>query len=289
MRPDLIRIDDLPLIGDFVIHGYPAMLALAFLVCTLGASYESQRQNPPFFIPPRAGVWAFLGALFGAKVFWILQYASWQDLWRAYRIWESGLVFYGGLIGGAIAVVVYFRAVKVPLWRGLDVAAPYVALGEAITRIGCFLNGCCWGDVCSLPWGVTFPKHSLAHQQQMMDGIVPMTSEAPLPVHPTQLYMTVGLVAAFALMKWTLGRFRIGTAMSLYLVTYGIVRFTVEIFRGDSARSVAGMTVSQTISLVLFLVGVAGLAVLMGRGAPKDATPAPEEMEEETPEAAERS
>lgn len=259
MRPELIRI------GDFVIHGYPAMLALAFLVCTLGASYESQRQTPPFFIPPRAGVWAFLGALVGAKAFWIAQYASWQDLWRAFRIWESGLVFYGGLIGGLIAVVIYFRVVGVPLGRGLDVAAPYVALGEAITRLGCFLNGCCWGAVCDWPWAVTFPAHSLAHEQQLMDGLVGFDATGPLPVHPTQLYMVAGLVGAFLLMKWALGRARTGTIVMLYLVTYGLVRFTVEAFRGDSARSVAGMTVSQTISLMLFLIGCAGLITLMSR------------------------
>lgn len=288
MRPELIRIEDF-IVRDFVIHGYPAMLALAFLVCTLGASYESQRQKPPFFIPPRAGVWAFLGALFGAKIFWILQYASWHDLWRAYRIWESGLVFYGGLIGGGIAIVIYFRAVHVPLWRGLDVGAPYLALGEAITRIGCFLNGCCWGDVCHKPWAVTFPKHSLAHQQQMMDGIVAMNSDAPLPVHPTQLYMVLGLVVAFGIMKWSLGRCRTGTALFLYGVTYGIVRFTVEVFRGDSARSVAGMTVSQTISLVLFVIGAVGLVVLLMRRDSRAETSSAPERDEEPREAVDPS
>ena len=280
MRPELIRV------GEFVIHGYPAMLALAFLVCTLGASYESQRRKPPFFIPPRAGVWAFLGALFGAKVFWILQYASWHDLWRAVRIWESGLVFYGGLIGGAIVVVVYFRWVKVPLWPGLDVAAPYLALGEAITRIGCFLNGCCWGAVCRMPWAVTFPRYSLAYEQQQTDGLIPLDAGTPLPVHPTQLYMVVGLVASFGLMKWTLGRFRPGITMSLYFVTYGIVRFTVEIFRGDSARSVYGMTVSQTISLVLLILGTVGILLLARRGTPVPEAQIPVASEEHAEETA---
>jgi phosphatidylglycerol:prolipoprotein diacylglycerol transferase len=278
MRPELIRFSD-----TFVIHGYPAMLALAFLTCTLGASYESQRQHPPFFIPPRAGVWAFLGALLGAKVFWILQYASWRDLAHAFRIWESGLVFYGGLIGGGIAIAIYFRVVKVPLIRGLDVGAPYLALGEAITRIGCFLNGCCWGSVCHVPWGVTFPIGSLAYEQQRMDGLIGHTAEHALPVHPTQLYMVLGLVIAFFIMRGALGRTRPGVPMMLYFVSYGLVRFTVEIFRGDSARSIAGMTVSQAISLTLLVVGAAGIVFLKLRQ--KD-TPPPVMAEPEKPEAA---
>jgi phosphatidylglycerol---prolipoprotein diacylglyceryl transferase len=256
MRPELINLN------GFVIHGYPAMLALAFLVCTLMASRESQRQSPPFYIPPRAGVWGFFGALIGAKAFWILQYASWRDLWRTFFIWESGLVFYGGLIGGAVAAAIYLRVLRIPIVPAFDVAAPYVALGEAITRIGCFLNGCCWGVVSAAPWALRFPRGSFAHQQHVDDGLLERTAEHSLAVHPTQLYMVLGLALAFVAMKSALGRARPGVTALLYFVLYGTVRFTVEIFRGDSPRGLLFMTLSQLISLLLVAGGLSALGLL---------------------------
>jgi len=245
-------------IGGLKIHAYPACLSIAFVLGTLLAVRQASREQPPIYMTTIAGLCGFVGALLGAKVFWYLQFRP-GDVWRAIFVWESGLVYYGGLVGGILGVVLYCRITRLPLLRVGDVAIVFVPLGQAITRIGCFLNGCCWGKPASemVPWAVTFPRYSLAYKQQLEDELIPPGASAPLPVHPTQLYMMVGLLIIFIFMYAGLSKKRFNGAMLVvYCFLYGILRFTVEHFRGDSARSiwVSGpypLTVSQAISLAL--------------------------------------
>jgi len=259
MRPTLIRI------GTLKFHSYPTMLAIAFIVCTLWAVRDANRAERRIPATTQGGLWGFIGGLIGAKVFWILQYSEWKYLWRAVFVWEGGLVFYGGLIGGILGVALYLRVNKFPYWQSADIAAPYVALGEAITRVGCFLNGCCWGAVApNLPWAVVFPRHSPAFLRQVQEGLLERSAQASLPVHPTQLYMVAGLlVIAFLLKMGHSGKRPFDGAIGLgYCFLYGILRFSVEALRGDNARSVSGMTVSQSISLGL-VVGAAATYIIV--------------------------
>ena len=251
MRPTLLEI------GGLQFHAYPTMLAIAFLVCTLGIVRDLQHRATPISLDPIAGVWALFGAMIGARAYCILQYGEIRDVWRAIFFWERGLVFYGGLIGGVLAVYVYLRWKRVPAIPVADAAAPYLTLGEAITRIGCFLNGCCWGGVTHLPWGVHFPAGSLPYNQQLDDRIIQPTALTSAAVHPTQLYMTAGLLIIFVLLKVLARRTTLpGLSVAAYGIGYGILRFLVEGLRGDSARSVLGMTVSQVISLGFVLAGL---------------------------------
>jgi phosphatidylglycerol:prolipoprotein diacylglycerol transferase len=259
MQPELVRILGYPL------HAYPAMLAVAFVVCTLLAVREADRRG--LFLPPELGIWTFLGALVGAKAFYILQYGEVRDLWRALLIWQPGLVYYGGLIGGVLAAWGYARICRIPPLRTADIAVPYLALGQAITRVGCFLNGCCYGRPSGLPWAVTFPPNSHAHEHQLAEGLLEAGATHPLPVHPTQLYMVAGLLVTAIVLKLALDRQRFaGQNVLYYAVLYGVLRFVVESLRGDSARSVMGMTVSQAISLALLLLGAGllGWAIVSG-------------------------
>jgi len=261
MRPLLFQI------GSLQFHPYPAMMALAFLVCTLLSARVGRNLKVPVFVPPQGAVWALLGGLFGARVFHTIQFFELKDLWTAFILWQGGLVFYGGLIGGTISTLIYLKVTGY-FSKGLaDVIAPHVALAEAIVRIGCFMNGCCWGHPTDMPWGVRFPKFSLAYQQQVKDHLIEKGSDLPLAVHPTELYMTVGLVISYFILRWFLNRnpFTFATACG-YFFLYGIVRFTVESFRGDSARSVLGLTVSQTISLS-FVIGAAVVYAILERRA----------------------
>lgn len=258
MRPVLFRL------GDLIFHSYPTMLALAFLAGTLLSVRAAERRTPPLDISPISGIVALLGALVGARVFFILQYESWRELWRVVHLLGPGLVFYGGLFGGLVAMTGYLRFKHVPLVPAMDVMAPHLALGEAITRVGCFLNGCCYGVPSSGPLAVSFGPYSLAFEEHVRAGLLSPGEAHSLPVHPTQLYMAGGLIVIFILLCWALREGRpLGAASAGYLVLYGALRFTVEIFRGDSARSVAGMTVSQAISVVLV---VAGVIWLLARG-----------------------
>ncbi|MDX9973971.1 MAG: prolipoprotein diacylglyceryl transferase [FCB group bacterium] len=251
MRPELFNILGVPF------HAYRTLLALAFLVCTLLAVRESQRRDEGFVLPPQAGAWGLIGALLGAKLFWALQYAPMREWWRALLLWEGGLVFYGGLIGGVLVLWLYLRRLHIPFLPAGDIMAPYLALGEAITRVGCFLNGCCWGAVSGLPWTVSFPPGCAAYSAHVEEGLIQPGDPHTLPVHPTQLYMVGGLLIAFLLLKALLARksFR-GHVMIGYLFLYGVARFTVEVFRGDSGKPVLGMTVSQLISFGLVVAAI---------------------------------
>lgn len=255
MSPELFRIAGVPF------YAYRTLLALSFVICTLLAVRASKKRTGGVELSPSLGIWAMLGALIGARAFHIVQYGRIADLWRAVLLWEGGLVFYGGLFGGAAAVTLHLRLRKTPFFNAADSVAPYVALGEAITRIGCFMNGCCWGAVCNLPWAVTFPQGSPAYEQQVHDGLITTAAHTALPVHPTQLYMTLGMGAgSLALHTLLMRQPPQGVVFSAYLLLYGLVRFIVELMRGDSARSVGGLTVSGAISLVLVLTGVVALS-----------------------------
>jgi phosphatidylglycerol---prolipoprotein diacylglyceryl transferase len=269
VRPVLVT-----LFGHYPLHAYATMLSVAFVVCTLLAVRAGDRRG--LWIPPETGIIAFLGALIGAKIFYILQYNPYAALygdvwhrhvWRAVFFWTPGLVYYGGLLGGMAAAAAFCRWRRLPLLGTADLVVPWLALGQALTRVGCYLNGCCHGAPSGAPWAVQFPKGSYAHLRQMHDGLLPGDAPLPLPVHPTQLIMVAGLVAIMAILLAALRRQRFNGEVALYYgLLYGILRFVVEGLRGESAHSVLGMTVSQVASLGLATLAAAMLAVAGRRG-----------------------
>ena len=261
MRPLLLEL------GSLKFHAYPTMLAVAFLTATFLAVRHLNRLDPPVRATTHGGLAAFFGGLVGAKAFWILQYG--EDpakLWQAVFFWTSGFVFYGGLIGAAVAVLAYLRFNKLPVWRTADACAPYLALGEAITRIGCFLTGCCWGRETALPWAIRFPRASSVHYyMRHLDPPLLDSADAFTPaLHPTQLYMCLGLaLIVFPVLLYALRKPHFNGAVALlYLFSYGVLRFTVEIFRGDSGHPALGMTLSQLISLALAVLSLLAFTVI---------------------------
>ena len=112
-------------------------------------------------------LWIMVGTILGARTVYVATY--WQDefagqpLTEIFAIWHGGLVFYGGLIGAIIAGAIYLRWKKLPLWKIADVLAPSIALGSVFGRIGCLLNGCCYGRACNLPWAISFPADNPLH------------------------------------------------------------------------------------------------------------------------------
>lgn len=256
MRPELVEIFGISF------YSYRVLLAVSFVVCTLLAVRASESRADGVRLVPAMGIWAICGTLLGARVFYVLQYEGLENYWNALFIWEGGLVFYGGLIGGTGAVAVHWWLRGTPFFQAADIVVPYLALGEALTRIGCFLNGCCYGALTSVPWGVRFPPGSVAYQAQLESGLVTAGDPLAHACHPTELYMTAGLLIVFAVLRgrrfWQVWD---GSVTCGYLLLYGILRFLVESLRGDSARSVFGMTVSQAISLALILgTGIVFLA-----------------------------
>lgn len=167
---------------------------------------------------------------------------------------HGGLVFYGGFIAAALTGVFYARWKKLPLVNLADTLAPSIALGHFFGRIGCFLNGCCHGAPCALPWAVRFPaEHATGGQ----------------PVHPTQLYEAFLNLALFAGLAWLHRRKRFhGQVFGVYLTGYAVLRAAVEFFRGDyGAQRFGPFTPGQAVSVGILIVGLVFLR-LTRRAAP---------------------
>jgi phosphatidylglycerol:prolipoprotein diacylglycerol transferase len=185
-----------------------------------------------------------------------------------FKIYEGGLVFYGGLLASIAAIIVYTRIRKLPVLKTIDIIAYAFALGIIFGRIGCFLNGCCWGDVCSpdLPWAVTFPKTvdanfmvdgSPAFLHHLGQGLVSVSDSRSLPIHPTQIYSMLGNLSIFFIINaFFKHRRRDGEITLMFCALYSVMRFIVEIFRDDNPPLFDGMTISQNASILVFAVSV---------------------------------
>ncbi|MDB6023867.1 MAG: prolipoprotein diacylglyceryl transferase [Verrucomicrobiales bacterium] len=139
-------------------------------------------------------------------------------------IQKGGLVFYGGFIGALLAMVLYTRLKKIPLWKFADAVAPSIALGHTFGRIGCLMTGCCFGKQCSLPWAITFPE---GHETHVMGGLA-------TPVHPTQIYEAVLNFSLYLFLAWFYQRKKFsGQVFAMYLICYAVLRSIVELFRAD--------------------------------------------------------
>ena len=272
MRPELFRIPG----TGIAIPAYGTMLMLGFML----AVFLARRRSRALGLEPAQvfdlGFAGVIGGIVGARlmhviVFWpdyFLSRRLWPEwmgplgwLGAAVATWNGGLVFYGGLGGGILAVWVYARRKRIPLADVLDFAAPVAALGLAVTRIGCFLNGCCWGAHTDLPWGVQFPENSPAG--------------AGGPVHPTQLYETAAGLCIFAGLWWFYPRRRFsGQVACLFGLLYSAWRFGNEFLRADVGPwrptllgrelDLGPLTIFQYISLLL-LAGFATTLVLLAR------------------------
>ncbi|MBV9463187.1 MAG: prolipoprotein diacylglyceryl transferase [Verrucomicrobiae bacterium] len=227
-------------IGSFEIRWYGVMAAIAFLV---GLRWASRRGRSAGFHPDDIPNFCFFGLLFGilmARVFYVITYWDKEFSGRLSeipRIDHGGIVFYGGAIGGLLTAIVFCRIKKIPFLKFADVLAPPFALAHAFGRIGCFMNGCCFGKPTTMPWGVEYPIES---------GIFGH-------VHPTQLYeATFLLYLAFALMLIDRTKKFPGQTFASYGLLYSIWRFIVEYWRGDIPHDHFGLTNAQCVSIVIF-------------------------------------
>jgi phosphatidylglycerol:prolipoprotein diacylglycerol transferase len=261
MYPELFHI------GSFPVNTYGVLLALAFLAALFVAARLGARDGLPRERVFDLGLWMLLGGLVGSKLLLMVaepEYAS--DPWHLISLdfIRSGGVWYGGFLGGLLALVILLRRYKLPFWKVTDAFAPGVALGQAIGRQGCFAAGCCWGKPTTLPWGVHFTE--LGHE---VTGVpVVDASGAPLHLHPTQLYESFACVLLFLFLAWLHRRKRFsGEVITAYAVLYGLIRFLIEFVRDDprgdilGLTSLTGLSTSQLISLVVIVGGTVFLFV----------------------------
>jgi phosphatidylglycerol:prolipoprotein diacylglycerol transferase len=242
-------------LGPLTLQTFGICFALAFLASGAVVARRMAELGKPVDWAYEMIFAALIGGLVGSRLDFLIQ--NWDDvsddlLGNVFS--GSGLVWFGGLIGGALGVILWAR------WRGFlearlfDLAAPGLALGYAIGRVGCQLSGDGdYGKATDAPWGMAYP-----------DGTVRTTED----VHPTPVFETVAM-GLIALLLWNLrDRFRPGVLFGLYLVLAGLERLLIELIRRNDAV-VAGLTQAQLISLAMIAFGAAMLTRLRGPAAPK--------------------
>lgn len=236
-------------VGTFDIYWYGVLVAAGFVVGLWTASRRALRAGIGGEVVADLGLWLLIGALAGARALYVVSY--WREsfagrpLWEIFNIRGGGVVFYGGFIGASLACICYVRLKKLPLWKIADILAPSVALGHAIGRIGCLMNGCCYGCPTTVPWAIHFPGDHPTHGQN---------------VHPTQIYESALNFGLYGALEWLFRRRRFdGQVFAAYLVCYAVLRAFVEIFRGDYTAYYLGgwATPAQVLSIFIFAAGAA--------------------------------
>jgi phosphatidylglycerol:prolipoprotein diacylglycerol transferase len=255
MHPVLFRL------GRFAIHPYGLLLAVSFLVGIVWALKRAQKRGLNKDHVMDLAIIVIVSSIFGSRFFYVVTHLSefsgrWTDTFNPFQstgeIGLSGLSMLGGVAFALVSIIVYGAKKKMPLLKFFDAAAPSLTFGLALTRIGCFLNGCCFGKQCDLPWGMVFPLDS------------PAGSTLPgLKLHPTQLYSSLFdwvLLAALVLLDRK-KRFD-GFLAAAFFIGYGLFRFSIDFVRFYEPSvqvKVAGtaFTFNQIISLSLVLAGAA--------------------------------
>ncbi|HEY2743718.1 MAG TPA: prolipoprotein diacylglyceryl transferase [Polyangia bacterium] len=268
MRPVLFTIH----LGsrDFALHTYGLAIAAAFLVAIFVGTRTAARSGEDPDKVRDLCFWLLVSSLIGARLVFLVtnipdyvRLCHEGDCTRALRVWEGGLVFYGGFFGALLVAVLYTRWRRMSFWRTADILAPSVALGHFFGRLGCFAAGCCWGKEAhgvALAWAARFPSESLAFQDYIARGALPISAEVTPPLHPVQLYEAgANLVLFFALSLYGRRKRWDGQVLVAYLLAYAVVRYLCELFRGDAARKfvVGSISTSQAIAVAAALFGVA--------------------------------
>ena len=251
-------------IGGFPIYTYGVLLAAAYL---LGLQFALKRARQRGLDPNRVmdlGIWIIVSALAGAKLLlliveWDTYTASFSQLLTLVR---SGGVFYGGLIAAVTVALWYLWRHRMPVWQVTDVFAPGIALGHVIGRLGCLFAGCCFGKPTSVPWAITF--HDKYAEQNVGTPL-------EVPLHPTQLYEAGAelLILVLLLATERKGRPFPGRTFWGYMLLYGISRFIIEFYRGDSRGAVGMFSTSQFVSLLIIPLSIVMLVYLRRRSTPE--------------------
>lgn len=252
MFPVLLRI------GDFTIYSYGVMLFVAFLV----GFWQVVRRAWRFGVSPQQvtglALLAIVAGVVGARLFYVaLHWGEFRyDLVSIVAFWRgglSGMVFFGGALAVFAVILVYALVKKLPKLKMLDAIAPAIVLGQGITRIGCFLNGCCFGKPTNLPVGVVFPANSGAGR--VFPG---------QPIHPTQLYSSIAGFALFILALWLERRnLKDGVLWAILVVLTSLFRFLVDFLR--HYENGANFWSNQVVAIGLIAFGAVCFVVLLRR------------------------
>ena len=227
-------------IGSIKIYSYGVMLAIAFVVSLNLASTQCRFFNIKKDAFSTLVIILLVSGIVGARIVYVLSNLDFfiQYPLDVFMINRGGLVFYGGLILSPFFGIAYAKRVEISILDAADLIAPFIALGHSIGRIGCFLNGCCFGRPTDSIFGMQFPFGDVR-------------------VYPTQLFSSAGLFCIFLVLFFVQKRRKFkGQIITLYFIMYGFFRFAIEFFRGDLASLFYGLSLTQIISIISIFAGI---------------------------------
>ena len=241
------------------IHSYGLMIAIAFLVAVPLMKRDAKKAGIDPNVMHDMSFWGLLLGILGTRILHIVMFPShysWGDPVGWIALWNGGLVFQGGPPVVIIFCFFYLKKKGQPTWKTGDVIFPYLALGHAFGRMGCFLNGCCHGAPTDVPWGTSFPKGSPA---QLMFEELTQKNGWSCAVHPTQLYSVIALVSLCLFLLFLRNKWHPfdGFTMPVYFCLYSMYRFSVEFLRGDGeVRAWNHLSQQQLICILFFVIGL---------------------------------
>ena len=253
MYPDLIHIETA--FGLIKISSYSFFLWIAILVVTVSfyrrcrAHVLSRRKS---FIISSGMICA---AVVGARLFHIVTNISLYQKYpvEIFTLDANGFSIYGAILLVGIIGFLTARITSFPTWKVFDEMVPYIGISIVIARIGCFLNGCCFGKVSNLPWAVQFPIFSNVHLYQMSRGQTNFMIS--LPVHPTQLYEAIGALIAVFFAMWVHRKRKVnGAGILVFVASFSVVRFIIHYVRvfPDSFVGIAPLFPAIYIGILFF-------------------------------------
>jgi phosphatidylglycerol---prolipoprotein diacylglyceryl transferase len=248
---------EIPWLG-LKVHGFSVMLVAAAAAGVYLTAWRARREKIDPDVVFELAVWLLTGGFIGARALFLIRNPDTiHSFWDIFKVWQGGIVFYGCIIGGLIGSLMYWARRPFPFWAMCDAVAPSLAIGIALGRVGCLLNGCCFGAVCDLPWAMTFSSETLPWLHHVQQGWISPAAPRSLPVHPAQIYAILdGVTLLVLLSAYFPHRRKDGQVMALLMVTYPVTRFLIESLRDDDPAFALGLTLSQLISAGLFPCGL---------------------------------
>ncbi len=248
MHPEILQL------GPIHLRAYGVMMAVAFLVGTWLSLVEARRLRLDEDKLVNMILVTLVASILGARLLYVIEHLQeFRREWgSALALWQGGLTLYGGVVAGTFAGLVAARRFGLPVWVAADALTPAFALGTMFGRVGCFLNGCCYGHPTNLPWGVEFPPDSFAGLEY-----------GNVPVHPSQLYNALAGLLLFAIAWLVRKRVSVpGTLFWGFVIAFALVRLPLDMTRSYEPEAVLlhlgglDVTESQLTSLAMAAFGL---------------------------------
>ncbi|SMO49789.1 Prolipoprotein diacylglyceryl transferase [Balnearium lithotrophicum] len=239
MHPILFKI------GPITIYTYGVMVALGIFFGSWILLKLSDREGIPREDVVDTAFWSVVSGFLGARLFFFIYNPEYLHPWyRILFIWQGGLVWYGGVLFGALTAIYFIYKRKIPVWKFADVVSIALSVGLGFGRIGCTMAGCCYGKVCHAPFAIVFrDPHSAA----------PLN----VPLWPTEPVSAAAnfLIAGILYLIYRRRRFP-GEVFGFYLIFYGIFRFLIEFVRATPKEILGTFSNNQIISIIMVTAGI---------------------------------